>query len=363
MNSCLLKCLDNFTCSCLFVYHTHHIHLFCSILPIDNAVTESAHSPLAPVESTSEERESPVADIVECTMPGVGVTENIEAITIEDDESETEDDIIEDKIIRSADSNICERENAEVGESFRRMSSMIVIEDSEKTPDDTASIYIIDDDGKTPNDDSVMISKVEAKGAVVNTVDNDIKSGQKNDRCSPISVQSLDDEELPDVFSSVLRDTPSDRSEGCHSRKIDETDINGSTGVTVIPLEKGDQIHEDFRTLQLDVACQDDKRICDDPEGHAPAEDEELSDMGVTPDQTVLSTGRDDAEMCDVESDAPVTVVPLDDEGQFEIESVVGDDGERLVTVRKVDETEMEDDEQEWWESLVGSDNLTEGND
>ena len=244
------------------------------------------------------------------------------------------------------------------------MSSKIIEEDSEKISDDSPSILIGDDDSQTLSDSITKdIANIKSSGS---TFYKDPQSDELTaDVESPVSVQSLDDDEHPLADSSPLINlgTSSERLEGCRKNSVDEEIANESRTIQSTVLESNDQSHGDFRTL-VDVDDQSDvpSAVFDGSATSVPPDDaEQPANKDVQSNDEVQAADPYDEGIPVGQSDVPITVVPLDDDDELEVDSVLDEYGERLLRVRKREEAEVENEEQERQESLVDSENLTEG--
>ena len=266
--------------------------------------------------------------------------------------------------MESRESDIIEKEGEVSSHSFVKMSSKIIDEGSEKVPDDCPRIVIGDDDSPAFSDsiitDQVNIKSCDSMPSIKNVQSDELTA----DLDSHASVQLLDDDEqqLADSSLSINLGTSSDTFGECRKNSADEDVANKCRTIPNTVLESKDQLHDDCpRLVDADDQSHIASAVYDGSATSTPPDDaEQLANTDVPSNHKALGASPCDAEMLD-QSDAPITVVPLDDEDELEVDSVLGEDGERLVRVRKREEPEVENEEQEKRESLVGSENLTEG--
>ena len=280
-------------------------------------------------------------------------SKSIEAIVIDDDD------------VQIMDSDTLENNENEMNiDSFIKMSSEVVEEDSKKTSDDSVTVLIVDDDintpsGSTPDCDTVKHNTSETSPKNIPSDPSRIQHD------SSTSVQSLENgNSVPQNSSSTSVALSSATAEDTQKETGRKVSFDSDTTASRTAVDDFDQLQGDSdyqRSLKQKydtLAYSDENRISIDAFDLANSERAEVDTLS---SQEGKSIEADATDFPDVKADSPITVVPLDDEDQLEIDSVIGEDGERLLTVRKREETKIENAEQENREQLPDSENLISG--
>ena len=272
---------------------------------------------------------------------------SIETIVIDDDDVQ----------LRDLDS-LENRENEVNADSFIKMSSKVVEEDSKRTSDDSVIVFIDNDDINTPNDslpdhDTVRYNTSE-------TSPKDVLSDP-----SGISIQSLEDgNKLPPQNSSPSYVAlPPATIEDSQKETVGKVTFGSDATASRTAVDDVVQGDSDYQRSQK----QKYETLTNTDESHTSADDfhvdnSELPEVDTLSSQDGQSIEADVTDLPNVKADSPITVVPLDDEDQLEIGSVIDEGGKTLLMVRKREETEIENSELQRREKLPDAENLIDGN-
>ena len=351
---------------------------------VDENISGAANNIIEVEDSTSEQPDLALTatDGTEKRTANHSLTNTVEAIIIEDETAvDTGLDIIENENVSN--------------QSFIKVSSNIVSESCESIADDADEICGKED--ATPLDDNPIVIEQDLERSDLSEASSyDLLLGTN----TPSHTISLNDKQASDDCPSVEICPPLEKSGKSHI--VNEVvNVDYDDTVTVIPLDNEGKLDEDFvspsnAAYETSQKLEDGTKSQHSPVTAVPQDDGERSDdeplspsilahnehgtnkemfdneadvpVTVVPVEVeedlgtkFMSTKYDDAGRLDVEDNAPVTVVPLDDEDQLEIDSIIDEDGQRLVRVWTRDETVPSQEDQECRKKGLNLDKLTEG--